>query len=134
LQLARLADCPELAMDEQEAREFLAAWQNYLRHLSVEATQQTVDLITAVGVTVFVYTPRLVALNRRRRPGQRQQQPPRPPAQVFTFRPAQTPPPPWQPAETMPPAGAPAAEAPVYEADLSGNAFGPAGNDPEAAE
>jgi hypothetical protein len=88
LQLARLADCPALAMPEAEAKQFLIAWQNYLRHYSISATQKTVDLITAVGVTLFVYTPRAVALSQRRRRGN--QPPPQwqTSAQVFEFTPA----------------------------------------------
>jgi hypothetical protein len=89
LQLARLADCPAIAMSEAEAKTFLQAWQNYLRHYSLTATQRTVDLMTAVGVTVFLYAPRGMALAERNRngPPQRTQQGP---AQVFRFhQPAQ---------------------------------------------
>lgn len=105
MQLARLADCPALAMPEAEAKAFLTAWQNYLRHLSIEATQRTVDLMTAVGVTVFMYTPRAYALVQRRQQGTR---PPPPqwgagPAQVFQFHP---PPPQPQPQPPQPQPGA----------------------------
>lgn len=74
-------------MTEAEARQFLIAWQNYLRHLSVSASQKTVDLVTAVGVTVFLYVPRGMAFAERRKG------PPAPPqqAQVFRFHPAPAP-------------------------------------------
>ena len=56
-------------MTEGEARGFLMAWQNYLRHFSIPATQRTVDLMTAVGVTAFLYIPRAAAVvERKRRP------------------------------------------------------------------
>lgn len=121
-------------MDENEAREFLTAWQNYLRHLAIEATQQTIDLVTAVGVTVFCYTPRIIALQRRGKEKGHQAPGPRAAAQVFAFRPPQPSPAAWQPASTQAPPVI-YADGPVeLEADLSGNALGPAGNDPEAAE
>lgn len=75
-------------MTEAEAKSFLLAWQNYLRHFSIAATQRTVDLVTACGVTLFLYVPRGMALAERRRQG-----PPEPrtqpqgPAQVFRFTP-----------------------------------------------
>jgi hypothetical protein len=91
LQLARIADTPELAMSEAEARQFLVAWQNYLRHHSVAATQRTIDLMTAVGITAFIYAPRVVAVmpSRRRRRAEAaaragQQEGPR---NVFAFAP-----------------------------------------------
>ena len=82
-------------MSEAEAKSFLQAWQNYLRHYSVTATQKTVDLLTAVGVTVFIYVPRGVALAERKKQGQR---PPQPQAQVFRFHTA----PPPQPVQPQP--------------------------------
>lgn len=81
LQLARITDTPELAMTEGEAKGFMQAWQNYLRHFSIPATQRTVDLMTAVGVTTFIYTPRVAAVVKRQRQG--------PPAPVQTARPTQ---------------------------------------------
>jgi hypothetical protein len=124
IQLARLADCPELAMGEDEARDFLKAWQNYLRHLSIEASQKTVDLVTACGATIFCYAPRIVALSKK---GQRppQQRPPAGPARIFEFRPN----------GAAQPEGMPAA--PYYEAEPPGQHFGPHSGppgDPEAAE
>jgi hypothetical protein len=97
VQLARLADTPELAMTEADAKTFMVAWQNYLRHYSIAATQKTVDLITAVSVTAFMYAPRAVAVRRRmsRRPGrsglhpspEAAQDSPAGPAQIFAFHP-----------------------------------------------
>jgi hypothetical protein len=87
LQMARITDCPALAMSEGEARQFLQAWQNYLRHLSIAASQKTIDLITACSVTIFLYVPRVVALRERRHaPPPRQQEGPLAP--VFHFVPA----------------------------------------------
>ena len=76
-------------MSENEAKQFLVAWQNYLRHLSVTATQKTVDLVTAVGVTMFIYVPRGMALSERRRRGHNppMREAPQGPAQVFRFTP-----------------------------------------------
>ena len=82
-------------MSEGEAKSFLQAWQNYLRHYSVTATQRTVDLMTAVGVTVFIYVPRGMALAERKKQGNR---PPQPQAQVFRFHTA-PPPSPVQPVQ-----------------------------------
>jgi hypothetical protein len=93
LQLARLADCPAVAMSEVEAKSFLLAWQTYLRHFSIAATQRTVDLVTACGVTLFLYVPRGVALAERRKygPHGRQDEAPRPagPVPLFRFTPSQ---------------------------------------------
>jgi hypothetical protein len=94
VQLARIADCPELAMSEGDARTLMASAQNVLRHYSIQATQRAVDWITFGSVAMFMYVPRAVALVQRR---QRSNAPPPPQwqgsAQVFQF----TPPPQQQP-------------------------------------
>jgi hypothetical protein len=113
--MARLTDCPALAMSEGEAKSFLQAWQNYLRHYSVKATQKTIDLITAVGVTGFLYVPRVVAVRERRR--QRSQPPvqssPFGPARVFQFHPPSPSQPPQQAApQPQPPAAIQPVEVP----------------------
>lgn len=73
-------------MTEGEAKGFMQAWQNYLRHFSIPATQKTVDLMTAVGVTCFIYTPRVAAVVQRRRDGPPAPAQPRPMQEnVFTF-------------------------------------------------
>jgi hypothetical protein len=125
LQLARIADCPDLAMTEGEARTFLQAWQNYLRHYSVAATQKTVDLVTACSVTIFMYVPRGVALSQRRRRGPGMARSTPGPAQVFQFRPnvgpAQPQPGPTVQAQPSPPPSA--AEVPedmTYEPQMEG--------------
>jgi hypothetical protein len=76
-------------MTENEAKQFMIAWQNYLRHFSIAATQRTVDLVTACGVTLFLYVPRGVALAERRRNGpvRGPREAPQGPAQVFRFYP-----------------------------------------------
>ena len=95
VQLAKLTECPELAMTEGDAKTLAVAAQNVLRHYSIQSTQKTVDWITFGSVVAFMYTPRVVALRRRkRRPGGYQRQsspdtatPPPGPAQIFEFRP-----------------------------------------------
>jgi len=87
VQLARIADCPELAMSEGDARTLMASAQNVLRHYSIQATQRAVDWITFGSVAMFMYVPRAVALVQRR---QRSNAPPQQwhgPAQVFQFTP-----------------------------------------------
>jgi hypothetical protein len=74
-------------MSEAEARQFLQAWQNYLRHFEIGATQKTIDLMTAAGVTVFLYAPRAVAFSERKNRPQPRRAPPSGPAQVFQFTP-----------------------------------------------
>ena len=90
-------------MTESEAKSFLLAWQNYLRHFSIAATQRTVDLVTACGVTLFLYVPRGMALAERKRAGPPQpRQQPQGPAQVFRFTPPPiTPQPAPEPAQTV---------------------------------
>ena len=91
-------------MTDGEAKSFLQAWQNYLRHYSLTATQRTVDLMTAMGVTVFIYAPRGMALAERKKQGNR---PPQPQAQVFRFHVPQP----------VPPEPQPVAEGPQIDAD-----------------
>ena len=94
VQMARLADCPELAMSEGDAKTLMVAAQNVMRHYSITATQKAVDWMTFVSVASFMYAPRAVALRRRvqRRPGSpgsspdNVSEPPAGPAQVFAFR------------------------------------------------
>jgi hypothetical protein len=79
-------------MTPDEAKTFLQAWQNYLRHFSVPATQRTIDLVTACSVTLFMYVPRAVAVGRRRKAPPAVRPPQTGPAQVFQFRPSEPPP------------------------------------------
>lgn len=110
VQLARIADCPELAMSEGDARTLMASAQNVLRHYSIQATQRAVDWITFGSVAMFMYVPRAVALVQRRQQGNAP--PPRPqwdgPAQVFQFTPPHAPQhapqPQQQPQQQQPPA------------------------------
>lgn len=76
-------------MTEGEAKGFMQAWQNYLRHFSIPATQRTADLITAMGVTMFIYTPRVAAVVKRQRQGPPPAAPVARPMQenIFTFHP-----------------------------------------------
>jgi hypothetical protein len=63
--MARLTGVQEWAKPEGEVRSLLQAWQNYLRHYSIAATQKTVDLITALGVTGFMYGPVAMAYSQK---------------------------------------------------------------------
>ena len=119
-------------MAEPEAKQFLAAWQNYLRHHSIAATQKTVDLMTALSVTAFLYGPRLVAVTDRRR-GRRQNRPaaqapsgsPGYTAPIFRFVPPSGPVRSVEPVEPAGPAPERPADPPAYEpeADAGGEAF-----------
>jgi hypothetical protein len=93
VQMARLADCPELAMTEADAKTLFGAAQNVLRHYSIQSTQKTIDWLTFGSVAVFMYTPRFVALSKRRRnkPPPRQPEYRSGPAQVFQFTPPSPP-------------------------------------------
>jgi hypothetical protein len=66
VQLARLADCPEIAMTEADAKTLMVSAQNVLRHYSIQATQKAVDIMTFASVATFMYAPRAVAFKRRR--------------------------------------------------------------------
>jgi hypothetical protein len=111
VQMARLADCPELAMTEADAKTLMVAAQNVLRHYSIAATQRAVDWMTFCSVATFMYAPRVVALRRRtRRPGSSARSSPdggadsqTGPAQVFQFHP----PGPVGPIIDMPPSSGP---------------------------
>jgi hypothetical protein len=88
-------------MSEPDAKVLMVAAQNVMRHYSIAATQKAVDWMTFASVATFMYAPRAVALRTRmRRPGPDRRspldgadQPPAGPAQVFTFRPSNGPPP-----------------------------------------
>jgi hypothetical protein len=59
-------DAPELAITEDESKQFLKAAQNVMRHYSVQTTQKTLDWIALVGVTTAIYAPRFAAIAFRR--------------------------------------------------------------------
>jgi hypothetical protein len=95
VQLARIADCPELAMSEGDAKTLMGAAQNVLRHYSIQATQRAVDWLTFGSVAAFMYVPRAAALAKRiRRP---EPQPQQQWGQVYQFVPPQPQPPQPQP-------------------------------------
>src|SRR4029077_9160444 len=60
VQLSRLADCPELAMSEQDAKVLMTAAQNVMRHYSIAASQKAIDWMTFASVASFMYAPRAV--------------------------------------------------------------------------
>jgi hypothetical protein len=110
VQLARVADTPEIAMTEPDARTLMQSAQNVLRHYSIQSTQKAVDWITFGSVVTFMYTPRVLAYAQRRRDGPRR--PPQPewrsgPAQIFQFHPPVAQPPPPPPPQSPPPRSAP---------------------------
>lgn len=107
MQLARLADCPALAMSQEESKALAGAAQNVLRHYSIEASQKAIDHLTLLGIIGFLYVPRGIALAQSRRA---HRQPPAPPqystGQVFQFHPPQPPNrPPPPPPQPQPPNG-----------------------------
>lgn len=69
--LAERTETPELAMTEPEAKQFMVAAQNVMRHYSVETTQKTLDWIAFAGCAAGIYGPRFAAIqiNKRKKPG-----------------------------------------------------------------
>lgn len=64
--LAMQTKTPELAVSEQEAKDFTKAAQNVMRHYSVQTTQKTLDWIAFVGVTAGIYGTRIFAISVRK--------------------------------------------------------------------
>lgn len=67
--LAERTSTPELVIAPDEAKQFMGAAQNVMRHYSVETTQKTLDWIAFMGVTAGMYMPRMVAVSVRRKAG-----------------------------------------------------------------
>lgn len=67
--LAERTGTPELVIAPDEAKQFMGAAQNVMRHYSVETTQKTLDWIAFMGVAAGMYMPRMVAVSVRRRGG-----------------------------------------------------------------
>ena len=65
--LAMQLQTPELAISEDEGKEFTIRAQNVMRHYSVETTQKTLDWLAFGGTTVGIYGTRLAAITVRRR-------------------------------------------------------------------
>jgi hypothetical protein len=80
LQLARLADAPELAISESDGKAFLTAVQNVMRHYPVTASQKTIDWAALVFAASFIYLPRAAAMKARK---SRPPPPPEPPSFHF---------------------------------------------------
>ena len=85
--LARLTDCPELAMDEADAKTLFLAAQNVLRHYSLKSTQKTIDWITFTSVASFMYVPRVMLISQRRSQAAQRVKEVQPQATVFQFHP-----------------------------------------------
>jgi hypothetical protein len=91
VQLAMLTECPGIAMTEADAKAYLNAWQNVLRHYSLEATQKAIDIFTLSSLTLVIYTPRLALGIKRYREGaprQREAEYRSGPARIFQFGPS----------------------------------------------
>lgn len=65
--LAERTMTPELAISEDEGKQFMASVQNVMRHYSVQTTQKTLDWIALMGTATGMYAPRIVAMNIRKR-------------------------------------------------------------------
>lgn len=65
--LADRMEAPELAITEQEGKDFMAAVQNVMRHYSVETTQKTLDWVALMGTASGMYVPRIAAASMRRK-------------------------------------------------------------------
>lgn len=73
--IATLTDNPEIAISEDDAREWLLRCQNVMRHYPIGASQKAVDWGAFTMVTAFMYLPRFAAIAKRRA------ETPRPPPQ-----------------------------------------------------
>lgn len=65
--LATMTQTPELAITEQEGKDFMKAAQNVMRHYSVQSTQKTLDWLAFAGAASGMYGTRLFAINMRKR-------------------------------------------------------------------
>lgn len=64
--MALMTKTPELAITDQEGRDFTRAAQNVMRHYSVTTTQKTLDWVAFLGVTAGMYGTRAFAISSRR--------------------------------------------------------------------
>lgn len=69
--LAERTDTPEIAITEDEGKQFMAAVQNVMRHYSVETTQKSLDWIALMGTASGMYVPRIAAAGVRRKMAKR---------------------------------------------------------------
>lgn len=65
--LAAQTNTPELAISEQEGKDFTKAAQNVMRHYSVQTTQKTLDWISFAGVCAGMYGTRFLAISVRKK-------------------------------------------------------------------
>lgn len=73
--LAERTDTPELAITEDEGKQFMQAAQNVMRHYSVESTQKTLDWVALFGCAGAMYMPRIAAVGMRKRSSARKSGP-----------------------------------------------------------
>lgn len=97
--VAMLTKIPELAISEQEGKDFTKAAQNVMRHYSVQSTQKTLDWISFAGVAAGIYGTRAFAISMRKQ--QEAKSNGEPMGQVLRFRR------PVRPAHAAPPQSAP---------------------------
>lgn len=64
--LAMNLQTPELAISDEEGKQFMGAAQNVMRHYSVQTTQKTLDWIALFGSAGAIYAPRVVAIRMRK--------------------------------------------------------------------
>ena len=106
--MARLTECPEIAITPDDGKAFLSAVQNVARHYPITATQKTLDWAALIITTGLIYTPRVIAIQQRRDRERNPRQAAPQMGQVFTFHPGgqQQPPGAASEPEIIPPAGA----------------------------
>ncbi len=121
--LAMQTKTPELAITEQEGKDFTKAAQNVLRHYSVQTTQKTLDWVAFLGVTAGMYGTRAFAISARH--AQERAAAGETFGQVLKF--------PDRSRKTAPPAGA-AAEAPAPAAEPYSPSVPPGGFEPGETE
>jgi len=118
---------PELAITEQEGKDFTKAAQNVLRHYSVQTTQKTLDWVAFLGVAAGMYGTRAFAISARH--AQERAAGAEPFGQVLKFpdRSRKAPAP-------APGGAAPAAEAPAPAAEPYSPSVPPGGFEPGETE
>jgi len=98
-----LSGCPEIAIGEPNAKAWLTALQNVLRHYPLHTSQKAADWGAFVIVSGMIYVPIVVAIRQRLNgpgPGPRYAPAPvtPPPSPVFRFTPpAASPSPAYEP-------------------------------------
>lgn len=63
--LAERTQIPELAMSEDEGKDFMSRVQNVMRHYSIETTQKSIDFAALIGCASAIYGSRFMAYSFR---------------------------------------------------------------------